>query len=97
MKKAYAASQKLPDWGLVRQLAVEHGKSNIRANAIAPGLIKTYFSQALWDRPLRKSGVERSVAGAPLKRIGHVDEIAGGSGFPGQLPFGTSNDQVTRW
>lgn len=74
---AYGIS-KAADLGLVRNLAVEHGKSNIRANAIAPGLIKTYFSQALWDN---EEILERSVAGAPLKRIGHVDEIAGAAVF----------------
>lgn len=74
---AYGIS-KAADMGLVRNLAVEHGKDNIRANAIAPGLIKTSFSQALWDN---EEILERAVSGAPLKRIGHVDEIAGAAVF----------------
>ncbi len=69
---------KAADLAIVRNLAVEHGKDNIRANAIAPGLIKTYFSKALWDNA---EILERAVSGAPLKRIGHVDEIAGAAVF----------------
>ena len=37
---------------LVRNLAVEHGSKNVRANAIAPGWIKTYFAKALWDNQI---------------------------------------------
>ncbi|HEY91631.1 MAG TPA: glucose 1-dehydrogenase [Dehalococcoidia bacterium] len=33
---------------LTRVMAMEWGKHNIRANAIAPGMIKTKFSEALW-------------------------------------------------
>ena len=33
---------------LTRVMAMEWGKHNIRANAIAPGMIKTRFSEALW-------------------------------------------------
>ena len=40
----------------------------------APGLIKTDFAKALWDNP---EILKRSTAGAPLRRIGEPDEIAG--------------------
>jgi NAD(P)-dependent dehydrogenase (short-subunit alcohol dehydrogenase family) len=33
---------------LTRVMAMEWGKHNIRANAIAPGMVKTRFSEALW-------------------------------------------------
>ncbi len=69
----YAIS-KAADFQLARNLAVEHGGDNIRANAIAPGLIKTYFSQALWQN---EEILARSTANAPLRRIGEPDEIAG--------------------
>lgn len=65
---------KAADMALARNLAAEHGKDNIRANAIAPGLIKTYFSKALWDN---EDILKSVVKGSPLKRIGMPDEIAG--------------------
>ena len=70
---AYAIS-KAADMHMVRNLAMEYGKHNIRANAIAPGLIQTDFARALWEDPeFRK----RSEAQAPLNRIGQPEEIAG--------------------
>ena len=57
---------------------MEHGSNNIRANTIAPGLIKTYFAQALWDNP---DILEQSTATTPMRRIGMPDEIAGAAVF----------------
>jgi NAD(P)-dependent dehydrogenase (short-subunit alcohol dehydrogenase family) len=74
---AYCIS-KAADFQLARNIAVEYGVHNVRANCIAPGLIKTDFAKALWDNP---SILERSTAGAPLKRIGEADEIAGAAVF----------------
>lgn len=73
----YAIS-KAADFQLARNIAVEHGHHNIRANAIAPGLIKTFFAQALWDNP---DILEQSTSTTPLKRIGMPDEIAGAAVF----------------
>ncbi len=70
---AYAIS-KAADMQLVRNLAVEYGKQGIRANAIAPGLIKTDFAQALWDNPDIRGRYE---AECPQGRIGQPEEIAG--------------------
>lgn len=70
---AYAIS-KAADFQLARNLAVEYGQYGITANAIAPGLIKTDFARALWEDP---DILKASTAGAPLKRIGEPDEIAG--------------------
>ena len=65
---------KAADSALVRNLAVEWGPSNIRVNAIAPGLVKTDFAKALWeDDTLRKT----REAQTPLRRIGDPDDIAG--------------------
>lgn len=74
---AYCIS-KAADFQLARNIAVEFGAHNVRANCIAPGLIKTDFAKALWDNP---AILERSTAGAPLKRIGEADEIAGAAVF----------------
>ena len=45
---AYGIS-KAAEVSLVKHLAVELGSFGIRVNAIAPGLIKTEFSRALWE------------------------------------------------
>ncbi len=74
---AYCLS-KAADFQLARNLAVEYGHHNVRANCIAPGLIKTRFAQALWDNP---DILEKSTSNAPLKRIGMPDEIAGAAVF----------------
>ncbi len=70
---AYCIS-KAADMQLARNLAAEYGPANVRVNAICPGLIKTDFAKALWDDP---AILEQSTRGAPLRRIGVPDEIAG--------------------
>ncbi len=69
---------KAADIQLARNLAVEWGARGVRANCIAPGLIKTDFAKALWDNPeiLRKT-----VEHTPMRRIGEPDEIAGAAIF----------------
>lgn len=70
---AYCIS-KAADMQLARNIALEFGEHNIRANAIAPGLVKTDFARALWSDP---QILADSVSGSTLKRIGAPDEIAG--------------------
>ncbi|TPG49910.1 SDR family oxidoreductase [Roseomonas nepalensis] len=74
---AYGIS-KAADMQLARNLAVEWGPRNIRANCIAPGLVRTDFARALWENPdiLRKRTRD-----TPLQRIGEPDEIAGAAVF----------------
>ncbi len=74
---AYCIS-KAADMQLARNIAVEYGAHNIRANCIAPGLIKTDFARALWENP---DTLKRATSGAPLRRIGEPDEIAGAAVF----------------
>ena len=74
---AYAIS-KAADMQLVRNLAVEYGSRGIRANAIAPGLIKTHFARALWED---EKILEGATSGSALRRIGMPDEIAGAAVF----------------
>ena len=74
---AYCIS-KAADFALARNIAVEFGVHNVRANCIAPGLVKTDFAKALWDNP---AILERSTSTAPLRRIGDPDEIAGAAVF----------------
>ncbi len=74
---AYNVS-KAADFQLARNYATEYGPDNVRVNCIAPGLIKTDFARALWENP---ETLRRSTAGAPLRRIGEPDEIAGAAVF----------------
>ncbi len=69
----YALS-KAADMQLVRNLAVEWGPKGVRANCIAPGLVRTDFARAIWENPNAHQVATRM---APLRRIGEPDEIAG--------------------
>jgi len=69
----YAIS-KAADMQLVRNLAVEWGPSNVRANCIAPGLVKTDFARALWEDPKTLAHAESVY---PLRRIGDPEDVAG--------------------
>ncbi|MFY8096037.1 MAG: SDR family NAD(P)-dependent oxidoreductase [Niveispirillum sp.] len=70
---AYGVS-KAAEAALVRNLAVEHGRANIRVNGIAPGIVETDFAKALTDNPDIAKAVMRR---APLGRFGKPEEIAG--------------------
>lgn len=65
---------KAADIMMVKNLASEYGQFNIRANAIAPGLIKTDFAKALWENP---EILKRVTSTVPMRRIGMPNEIAG--------------------
>ncbi|WP_159992568.1 SDR family NAD(P)-dependent oxidoreductase [Roseomonas sp. 18066] len=69
---------KAADMQLVRNLAVEWGPRNIRANCIAPGLVRTDFARALWENPVI---YRKRTRDTPLQRIGEPDEIAGAAVF----------------
>lgn len=58
---------------MTRALAVELGRYHIRANAIAPGFIRTKMTEALWTKHDFLKSVEDVI---PLKRIGEPNEIA---------------------
>jgi dehydrogenase/reductase SDR family protein 4 len=58
---------------LTKALALELGPYNIRVNAIAPRIVKTGFSEALWtNEALMKKELEL----VPLKRVASPEEIA---------------------
>jgi NAD(P)-dependent dehydrogenase (short-subunit alcohol dehydrogenase family) len=65
---------KAADYALTRNLAIEWGPQGLRANCIAPGLIKTDFSRALWENAALLANVER---GTPVRRIGQPEDIGG--------------------
>ncbi|MDA0978027.1 MAG: glucose 1-dehydrogenase [Proteobacteria bacterium] len=69
---------KAADMAMARNIAAEFGLHNIRANAIAPGLIRTDFARALWEN---SDTLKATTANASLRRIGEPEEIAGTAVF----------------
>jgi NAD(P)-dependent dehydrogenase (short-subunit alcohol dehydrogenase family) len=65
---------KAAEMQMARCLALEWGASNIRINCIAPGLIRTDFSRAIWENPKLLREREELL---PLHRIGEPDDIGG--------------------
>jgi NAD(P)-dependent dehydrogenase (short-subunit alcohol dehydrogenase family) len=59
---------------LTRTLAMDLAKENIRVNAIAPGLIQTRFSEALWVHPEAR---QRALAAIPQGRMGQPEDLTG--------------------
>jgi dehydrogenase/reductase SDR family member 4 len=59
---------------LTKSTAKEWGQHNIRVNAIAPGVIRTRLSEALWKDP--ELGTTTAL-NTPLLRLGDPDDIAG--------------------
>jgi NAD(P)-dependent dehydrogenase (short-subunit alcohol dehydrogenase family) len=63
---------------MTKTLAIELASSNIRINAIAPGVVDTKFAAALVHNPdISKIILDRT----PMKRVGRPDEIAGAALF----------------
>ncbi|EAZ83115.1 SDR family NAD(P)-dependent oxidoreductase [Algoriphagus machipongonensis] len=58
---------------LTKVFAKEWGDSKIRVNAICPGLIKTKFSEPLWDNDKIMDYMLKQLA---IKRVGTSEEIA---------------------
>ncbi len=59
---------------LTKVMAKELGKYGIRVNALAPGLIQTRFSEALWADDERRKRAEENT---PLGRLGQPEDMAG--------------------
>jgi len=60
-----------------RQLAKEIG-GKVRVNAVAPGLIKTRFAEALWGN---EAILDRVLTANPMGRIGVPEEVASAVAF----------------
>jgi hypothetical protein len=69
---------KAADLQLARNLAVEYGQDNIRINCICPGIVKTYFAEALWKDPKIEKMMSEKL---PMRRFGEPDDIAGAAVF----------------
>ena len=59
---------------LTRVLAVELAPEHINVNAVAPGIIKTKFSQPLWSDEDLLKGVLRTI---PMGRIAETGDVVG--------------------
>jgi len=59
---------------LTQTLAIELGRANIQVNAIAPGVIKTHFSEVLWQTPQIAQPI---LSRTPLGKFGEPDDVAG--------------------
>ncbi|XP_078688696.1 dehydrogenase/reductase SDR family member 4-like isoform X2 [Branchiostoma floridae x Branchiostoma belcheri] len=64
--------------GLVKAMAPQCGRLNIRVNGIAPGIIQTRFSEAIWknEGPLKEQLLQ-----IPLSRLGQPEDCAGPVSF----------------
>ncbi len=63
---------------LTRVLALELGSYNIRVNAIAPGAVRTPFSEPFFSNP---EAVKEALANTPLRRLGETSDIIGAALF----------------
>ena len=59
---------------LTKVLAKELGEYNINVNTLAPGLIKTDFSKALWENDDTHNKIVKSI---PQGKMGSPDDISG--------------------
>ncbi len=67
------ALTKAADMQLVRNLAVEYGPRGVRANAIAPGLVRTDMTKSIWTKPERLDAILKTTA---LRRMAEPEDIA---------------------
>jgi NAD(P)-dependent dehydrogenase (short-subunit alcohol dehydrogenase family) len=58
---------------MTRQMALELAESNIRVNAIAPGIVKTDFNKDMWQN---EEGAKNMVRMVPLGRLAGPEDIA---------------------
>ncbi len=58
---------------LTKSMAAELGGYNIRVNAIAPSIVKTRFSQALWSN---EALLGEELKRIPLKRLAQPEDVA---------------------
>ena len=58
--------------GLTKNVALEYGKFNIRANAVGPGFVETHLTQNLTED---KGCYDFLVSKHPMGRLGKVEEI----------------------
>lgn len=68
---AYAAS-KFAVRGITKQVAIEYGEHNIRANSVHPGYIRTPMMTAALDA----EQIKIASGSVPIKRVGEVEDVS---------------------
>lgn len=68
---AYAAS-KFAVRGITKQVAIEYGEHNIRANSVHPGYIRTPMMTAALD----EEQIKIASGSVPIKRVGEVQDVS---------------------
>jgi len=86
----YAASKHAVE-GLTKSAALETAGSGIRVNAVAPGATQTDMLDRFTGNDENKAGLLSTV---PMKRAGHVDELAGAIVFLASDQAGYMTGQV---
>ena len=61
-----------------KTLAMDHGKDNIRANAICPGFINTDATSFMMEQ---EEGLKQIIKRIPVGRVGQAEDIANGALF----------------
>ena len=73
---AYATS-KHAAVAMVKQIAIDYGKHNVRVNALCPGWVDTPFNDAFTRQMGGREALQEYIRGQiPLGRFATVDEIA---------------------
>ncbi len=66
--------------GITKQMAIQHGRDNIRVNCICPGhMVTENIQRLMWDD--NPSGLALFADQYPLRRTGRPEEIAGAVAF----------------
>ncbi len=74
---AYSVSKAAVN-SMTQVLAIELGRDGIRVNAIAPGVVRTRFSEALWKNPKTEEDTAKRL---PLSRIAEPEDVVGAALF----------------
>ncbi|KAL9975288.1 hypothetical protein ACROYT_G012438 [Oculina patagonica] len=64
--------------GLTKVLSNECAHMGVRVNCVAPGIIKTRFSEALWKNEALQ---EQALTHIPMRRLGESEDIGGAVSF----------------
>ncbi|UWR23231.1 SDR family NAD(P)-dependent oxidoreductase [Sulfitobacter sp. S190] len=76
-RAVYCASKHAVE-GMVKAMAVEWGKANIRINTVCPTFIRTPLTQSTFDNPERLAWIMDKIK---LPRVGEVADIMGAVAF----------------